>query len=62
GASVAISGGTIANPVDARIIRLIDAVNTIADTFQNTHGIPMMLTMAPETAYVQGGMSSFGGI
>ncbi|MCB0809298.1 MAG: hypothetical protein KDB96_08450, partial [Flavobacteriales bacterium] len=38
GASVAISGGTIANPVDARIIRLIDAVNTIADTFQNTHG------------------------
>jgi len=62
GASVAISGGTIANPVDARIIRLIDAVNTIADTFENTHGIPMMLTMAPETAYVQGGMSSFGGI
>ena len=62
GASVAISGGTIANPVDARIIRLIDAVNTIADTFENTHGVPMMLTMAPETAYVQGGMSSFGGI
>ena len=62
GASVAISGGTIANPVDARIIRLIDAVNTIADTFENTHGVPMMLTMAPETAYAQGGMSSFGGI
>lgn len=62
GASVAITGGTISNPVDAPIIRLIDAVNSIADQYQATHGTPMMLTMAPETAYVQGGMSAFGGI
>ena len=62
GASVAISGGTIANPTDARIIRLIDAVNSIADQFEVAHGVPMMLTMAPETAYVQGGMSAYGGI
>lgn len=69
GASVAISGGTIAAPTDARIIRLIDAVNGIADQFEATHGTPMMLTMAPETAYVQGGMSlptgqagAYGGI
>jgi chitinase len=62
GASVAISGGTIANPTDARIIRLIDAVNSIADQYETTHGVPMMLTMAPETAYVQGGMSAYGGI
>lgn len=62
GASVAISGGTIANPTDARIIRLIDAVNSIADQYEVTHGVPMMLTMAPETAYVQGGMSAYGGI
>ena len=62
GASVAISGGTIANPTDARIIRLIDAVNSIADQYEATHGVPMMLTMAPETAYVQGGMSAYGGI
>jgi chitinase len=62
GASVAISGGTIANPSDARIIRLIDAVHAIADQFEIIHGVPMMLTMAPETAYVQGGMSAYGGI
>ncbi|MEZ4755324.1 MAG: chitinase [Flavobacteriales bacterium] len=62
GASVAISGGTIANPTDARIIRLIDAVNSIADQYEITNGVPMMLTMAPETAYVQGGMSAYGGI
>lgn len=62
GASVAISGGTIANPTDARIVRLIDAVNSIADQYEVTHGVPMMLTMAPETAYVQGGMSAYGGI
>ncbi|MCW5898532.1 MAG: hypothetical protein KIT10_04610 [Flavobacteriales bacterium] len=62
GASVAISGGTIANPVDARIIRLIDAVYSIADQFESTYGVPMMLTAAPETAYVQGGMSGYGGI
>ncbi|HRD52580.1 MAG TPA: chitinase [Flavobacteriales bacterium] len=62
GASVAISGGTIANPIDARIVRLIDAVHVIADQFEVTYGVPMMLTMAPETAYVQGGMSAYGGI
>jgi chitinase len=69
GASVAISGGTIAAPTDPRIIRLIDAVNSIADQFESVNGVPMMLTMAPETAYVQGGMSlptgqagAYGGI
>ncbi|MBK9273382.1 MAG: hypothetical protein IPM49_02425 [Flavobacteriales bacterium] len=62
GASVAISGGTIATPTDARITRLIDAVNSIADQYEAANGVPMMLTMAPETAYVQGGMSAYGGI
>ncbi len=62
GASVAITGGSIAAPTDARIIRLIDAVNSIAEQFEVAHGTPMMLTMAPETAYVQGGMSAYGGI
>lgn len=62
GASVAISGGTIANPTDARIIRLIDAVNSIADQYESANDVSMMLTMAPETAYVQGGMSAYGGI
>ncbi|MBL7963131.1 MAG: T9SS type A sorting domain-containing protein [Flavobacteriales bacterium] len=62
GSSVAITGGSITAPVDVGIIRMIDAVNTIADAFELAHGVPMMLTMAPETAYVQGGMSAFGGI
>jgi len=62
GASVAISGGTIANPTDARIIRMIDAVHTIADTYESAYGTPMMLSAAPETAYVQGGQSAYGGI
>jgi len=62
GSSVATTGGTITAPTDASILRLIDAVNTIADTFESQNGTPMMLTMAPETAYVQGGMSAFGGI
>lgn len=62
GSSVAITGGSIAAPTDAAIVRLIDAVNAIADAFEVAYGRPMMLTMAPETAYVQGGMSAFGGI
>lgn len=62
GASVSLSGGTITAPTDSRIIRLIEAVNAIADSYGMTHGTPMMLTMAPETAFVQGGMSAFGGI
>ena len=62
GASVAITGGTIAAPTDARIIRLIDAAHNIADQFEVQNGVPMMLTMAPETAYVQGGQSAYGGI
>jgi chitinase len=62
GASVSITGGTIAAPIDQPTIRLIDAVHSIADQFELEHGVPMLLTMAPETAYVQGGQSAFGGI
>ncbi|MEO8590424.1 MAG: glycosyl hydrolase family 18 protein [Flavobacteriales bacterium] len=62
GASVSITGGTVATPVDARIVRLIDAVQSIATQFETANGHPMMLTMAPETAFVQGGQSAFGGI
>ena len=62
GSSVSISGGTIATPTDQPIIRLIDAVNSIATQYEALHGHHMMLTMAPETAFVQGGQSAFGGI
>ncbi len=62
GSSVAITGGTIGTPTDATILRLIDAINSIAEAYEASTGTPMMLTMAPETAYVQGGQSAFGGI
>ncbi|MBK9148886.1 MAG: chitinase [Flavobacteriales bacterium] len=62
GSSVAITGGSISTPIDASMIRLIDAITSIADAFEAAYSTPMMLTMAPETAYVQGGQSAFGGI
>lgn len=62
GASLAVSGGTIANPVDAKIINLIEAIKQIMANYFSTHGKQLILTMAPETAFVQGGMSSFGSI
>lgn len=62
GSSVSITGGTIEAPTDPSILRMITAIHTIADLFEVQHGRPMMLTMAPETAYVQGGMSAYGGI
>lgn len=62
GASVNLTQGTIAAPADAPILRLIAAINTIADQYETATGVRMMLTMAPETAYVQGGQSAFGGI
>lgn len=62
GSSVSSTGGTIAAPIAPPIIRLIDAIGAIGDAFELQYGFPMFLTMAPETAYVQGGMSAFGGI
>lgn len=61
GTSVAITGGTIANPVDASIIYLIDAIEEIMATYHNSNGKHLYLTMAPETAYVQGAQSNWGG-
>ncbi len=62
GASVSVTGGTIAAPVDQPIIRMIAAVKTIMQQFRVQHGRKMLLTMAPETAFVQGGQSAYGGI
>lgn len=62
GASLAVSGGTIANPADAKIIHLIEAIKQIMANYFSTHGQQLILTMAPETAFVQGGMSAYGGI
>ena len=62
GSSLSLSGGTISNPVDANIINLIYAVRKIMDLYRIQNGKKMILTMAPETAYVQGGMSAYGGV
>lgn len=62
GSSLAVTGGTISNPVDAGVINLIQAVKQIMSNYQNANNQKMFLTMAPETAFVQGGQSAYGGI
>ena len=46
------------NPTTPQIVNLIDAINTICKHY----GKDFILSMAPETAYVQGGFSSYGNI
>ena len=53
---------TIANPTNARVINLIDAFRTILAEYEATNGKKMFLTTAPETAFVQGAQSNWGGI
>lgn len=61
GASI-LSSGTITAPTNTAQINLIDAVKQIMAAYRaNNSGRKMLLTMAPETVYVMGGMSSFGG-
>ncbi len=62
GSSVSISGGTISAPTDVKIINLIDAIKQIMSDYYSLHSKRLMLTMAPETAFVQGGMSAYSGI
>ncbi len=62
GASVTNTGGTIAAPTTPSVIRLIDAIGSIMAQYHAQNNRKMMLTMAPETAFVQGGMSAYGGI
>ena len=62
GSSLNITGGTIAAPVDAPVINLIYAIKQIMAAYEFNHGRRMILTMAPETAYVQEGMSAYGGL
>lgn len=62
GSSILVSGGTIALPTDPTIINLIDAIKQIMHNYYSIHNKRLLLTMAPETAFVQGGMSAYGGI
>ena len=62
GNSILISGGTISNPSNQSMINLINAIKSIMTSFHQSYSKKMTLTMAPETAYVQGGQSGFGSI
>jgi chitinase len=62
GTSLMVSGGTISAPTDQAVINLIYAIKQIMTNYRNTHGTRLILTMAPETAFVQGGQSAYGGI
>ncbi len=54
------SGGTIAAPTNAGQIHLIEGIKQVMVNFRAANADKkMLLTMAPETAYVQGGQSSF---
>lgn len=57
-----LASGTITNPTSVDCINLISAINQIKTNYFTFFNSTMMLTFAPETAYVQGGMSAYGGI
>jgi chitinase len=62
GNSILITGGTIANPTNVAQINLIEAIKQIMSNFRSNFSKKMLLTISPETAYVQGGQSGFGSI
>jgi chitinase len=62
GASILAGGGTIENPASVAQQNLITAVGEIMDNYRVSQGQKLFLTFTPETAYVQGGQSGFGGI
>jgi chitinase len=62
GNSILIAGGTIDAPTSVSQLNLIDAIAQIMSNFRASNNYKMLLTMAPETAYVQGGQSAFGNI
>lgn len=62
GNSLTLAGGTISNPTTPTIVRMIFAIKQIMANYYTSHGKKLILTMAPETAFVQGGMSAYSGI
>ncbi|MGL5085626.1 MAG: chitinase, partial [Clostridium sp.] len=57
GISIGAGDADFKNPTSPMLVNLIDGTRKICDTF----GPEFMLTMAPETMYVQGGFSAYGG-
>lgn len=62
GASVLNTSGTIQAPGNVAQQNLISAIQQIMSAYQVAKSKKLLLTMAPETAYVQGGKSAFGGV
>ena len=53
------SAAKINNPTDVHITNLIDGIKEIMSWYQSQYNKKMILTMAPETAYVNGGLSNW---
>jgi chitinase len=62
GSSVSITGGSIEAPVDPSINFLIEGIAEVMEGYWEMMGKRCVLTMAPETAFVQGGQTSFNGV
>lgn len=62
GNSLTVSGGTIENPIDLPVIHMIDAIKTIMMDYQLANNKKLLLTFAPETAFVQGGQSAWNNV
>ena len=62
GSSLSVNGGTISTPADQPIINLVYAVKQIMANYFILNNHRLILTMAPETAFLQGGQSAYGGI
>lgn len=53
------SAANISNPTDPHITNLVAGIKEIRTWFQSTYSRKMILTMAPEVNYVQGGLSNW---
>ena len=57
--NVCMYSGTIQSPTDAHVVNMIAALQELLTWYQSEFGKKMILTMAPETVYVEGGLSSY---
>ncbi|NBB88568.1 MAG: T9SS type A sorting domain-containing protein [Bacteroidetes bacterium] len=55
-------GGSISQPQNPAQLHLVEAIQEVMRDYRQRTGRKLFLTMAPETAYIQGGQSAFGGI
>ena len=62
GNSILITGGSMAAPTNVAQINLIEAIKQIMVNYRTSHSNKLLLSITPETAYVQGGQSAFGSI